>query len=178
MTQVDELRQEQRTERGISAAAVRTFRVWTPSPAAALQTEGVPMEGGPHPEDATLVAVSRSALREPEHGASLVTVNYERLPFGDTGGTELQIFDVLNSIGRLSTDISSDVVATSYPILRPRVTAPVTATPQDPPPAGRRAWTVTSANWPVVPRINWANGRSWRPAPASSSSFPSLMEHA
>lgn len=143
MTDVHELRQNQRSERGISATATRTFRVWTPSPQAALTTEGVPIEGAPHPDDATLVAVSRSAIREEQHGACAVTVNYERLPFGDTGGTELQIFDTLNSLGRLSTDISSDVVATSYPILRARRVAAVTASPQDPPGPGRLAWAAT-----------------------------------
>lgn len=145
MTQVDELRGGTRQERGITAEAQRVFRVWTPSEYAALRAEGVPPEGSGHPDDATLVANSRVAVREPAHGACLVTVNYERLPFaGEGDGDTLAVFDTVRKLGRVSIDLQSERVVTQYPILRPRFVAPVAASPADPPPAPKLAWKSTT----------------------------------
>jgi hypothetical protein len=146
MTQVDELRSATRSEQGLTAEASRVFRVWTIDPRAALAAAGVPLEGAPHPADGTIVANSRVAMREEAHAACLVTINYERLPFGDQGGSELQVFDTVNSLGRVSTDISSDIAATTYPILRARRIQAVSATPADPPEPDRLGWAAVDGS--------------------------------
>jgi len=141
MTQVDELRPGSVSQTGIiSAIATRTFRVWTRSPNGALAAAGVPQYGAGHPDDTSMTVVARNAIRETAHDACIVSIDYER-SFSQGGeATELEVFDTLNELGRVSTDISSKVAVSRYPILRAREIAPAEAVPVDPPPEGRKGW--------------------------------------
>lgn len=147
MTQVHELRDNSRTEQGIGAQATRTFRVWTPSTYEALRAAGVPLEGDSHPDDTTVTVNSRVAVREVEHDACIVTVTYERPPFqGGDDSDGLLVFDTVRKLGRVSIDIQSERVVSTYPVLRPRFIAPASAELQNPPPAGRLAWSAVDGS--------------------------------
>jgi hypothetical protein len=142
--QVDWLREGEAIDDGIGSTAVRVARVWTASPTVALTAENLPQYGDSHPDNPYLLRTSMAATREPAIEACIVIVNYGISIVGGGGDTasEEVPFDTANLIGLMAPDVVNEEIATTYPILRPTMVAPVSLLPDEPPGTGSRlAWS-------------------------------------